>query len=66
MKQIVIGNSNDVNCALCSREVESGNHLFFNCNISYQVWMAINSWTGAVGPLQNNEINITSCNLQVF
>lgn len=48
---------NDTTCVLCKREVESVVHLFFNCAFSYNVWMAVNFWTGAVGPLQNDGVN---------
>lgn len=34
--------------------IKDANHLFFSCDFSYHVWMAINLWTGVVCPMQNN------------
>lgn len=51
-RDILVGVNNAV-CVLCSSVGESGNHLFFSCDFSYNVWLDINTWTRAVGPLQN-------------
>lgn len=34
-------------CNMCSREVESGNHLFFLCDFSSVVWDGVAEWSGA-------------------
>lgn len=47
------------NCVLCSRESVNANYIsfFFSCEFSYNVWRAINLWTGAVGPLHNRGVD---------
>lgn len=46
-----------VTCVLCSRDVEMSSHLFFTCGFAYKVWMAINLWSGAVGPMHDSGVN---------
>ncbi|KAI5639961.1 hypothetical protein M9H77_00287 [Catharanthus roseus] len=36
----------DQQCALCKRQLETANHLFFECSFAAQVWMDIKQWAG--------------------
>lgn len=33
-------------CQMCLRNLESAEHLFWNCNISYSVWLTAAQWHG--------------------
>lgn len=36
----------DQTCALCQRAPEDSNHLFFQCQFSWEVWTKILGWSG--------------------
>lgn len=52
----VFGPNGAVTCVFCSKDVENHSHLFFTCGFVYKVWMAVNLWSGAVGPMHNRLI----------
>ncbi|KAJ9536707.1 hypothetical protein OSB04_un000092 [Centaurea solstitialis] len=35
-------------CSLCNQQMDSRDHLFFQCNYSNMVWNAVRSWIGSV------------------
>jgi hypothetical protein len=43
----IITNDQERSCVFCLREVEESHHVFFNCNISRQVWTIIFRWMKA-------------------
>jgi hypothetical protein len=42
----IITNYHERYCVFCFKEHEDINHLFFNCNVSEEVWRAIFRWMG--------------------
>jgi hypothetical protein len=38
-------------CVLCDNFAKSANHLFFECEFSYKVWMRIVNWLGYLAAL---------------
>ena len=36
----------DTSCVLCGYQMESLDHLFFQCSVTRQVWMEIKAWLG--------------------
>lgn len=53
----VLGANGSVTCIFCSRDTENHSHLFFTCEFAYRVWMAVNLWSGTMGPMFNHGIN---------
>ncbi|KAL8485026.1 hypothetical protein ACS0TY_027359 [Phlomoides rotata] len=45
-KRNILSSSDMVKCALCGEKEESGSHIFFECDISYKVWMSCYNWLG--------------------
>ena len=41
-------------CKFCRKEMETVDHLFFECNFSYDIWRLCLLWLGACGPLPNH------------
>ncbi|KAL6518068.1 hypothetical protein OROMI_033769 [Orobanche minor] len=49
-------NSN-MKCVLCGVNDESGKHFFFECSISYKVWMECFKWLGLSTVMQSNSFS---------
>ncbi|KAL8457446.1 hypothetical protein ACS0TY_035346 [Phlomoides rotata] len=41
-------------CVLCNEKDETGRHIFFECEVSYKVWMICFDWLGISTVLQSN------------
>ncbi|KAL8552119.1 hypothetical protein ACS0TY_000978 [Phlomoides rotata] len=40
----VISSNDNLKCVFCGDKDESGNHIFFECQFSYKVWMSCFNW----------------------
>ncbi|KAL8525807.1 hypothetical protein ACS0TY_015158 [Phlomoides rotata] len=40
----ILSSSNKLKCALCGEKEENGSHNFFECKVSYKIWMSSFSW----------------------
>lgn len=57
LKRNIINPNLGVSCVLCFRSVESRNHLFFTCEFSYRIWVAVLDWLGGAGVFQSGCID---------
>ncbi|KAL8495540.1 hypothetical protein ACS0TY_019610 [Phlomoides rotata] len=42
----VISSNDNLKCVFCRDKVESRNHIFFECQFSYKVWISCFNWLG--------------------
>ncbi|KAL8536668.1 hypothetical protein ACS0TY_012020 [Phlomoides rotata] len=50
----ILISSDDLNCVLCGNCLETVRHVFFECHVSYQVWMECAKWLGINTVLSSN------------
>lgn len=46
--------NSDPRCVLCGATEETGNHIFFECMVSYDIWIACFRWLGASTALHSH------------
>ncbi|KAL8483406.1 hypothetical protein ACS0TY_026198 [Phlomoides rotata] len=53
-KRNILNPNSSLNCVLCNAREESSRHIFFECEVSYKVWMSCLNWLGVASALQSD------------
>ncbi|KAL6516895.1 hypothetical protein OROHE_018183 [Orobanche hederae] len=52
----IIPHNGEIRCRLCNSKDENGDHIFFECDISYKIWMECLGWLRIAAPLHRKPI----------
>jgi len=53
-KRNIVADGVNLNCVFCDATMETTNHLMFECNFSYYIWLNCYQWLSELRTLPNN------------